>query len=258
MGTSENSDDGRKKVQKKPQPHNPGPKRVVRVERAIGGLEAYNIKITFQDAKTFFNVTPLPAPSVHPEILTVQSAADAVDEATERTEPEDSVITDFAFALFRSLGYTHRPLVACGPDELEFLSCGEKKSAALDLSIIDHNSNDIILVVQEDKQLPATAAIAAFQDMNSRRRLGGLEPLDSKVIPGIIMAGTFPTFFKIHVTQELNSGVMTGTLPDAPTVVTGHVPVIPRPNRKLSEGMKCLDNRLAILQCYEAFKQFIV
>ncbi|KAF9059108.1 hypothetical protein BDP27DRAFT_1342072 [Rhodocollybia butyracea] len=72
------------------------------------------------------------------------------------------------------------------------------------------------------------------------------------------MAGTFPTFFKIHVTQELNSGVMTGTLPDAPTVVIGHVPVIPRPNRKLSEGMKCLDNRLAILQCYEAFKQFIV
>ncbi|KAF9059107.1 hypothetical protein BDP27DRAFT_1342071 [Rhodocollybia butyracea] len=74
-------------------------------------------------------------------------------ESTERTEPEDSVITDFAFALFRSLGYTHRPLVACGPDELEFLSCGRKKSAALDLSIIDHNSNDIILVVQEDKQL---------------------------------------------------------------------------------------------------------
>ncbi|KAF9059189.1 hypothetical protein BDP27DRAFT_1431667 [Rhodocollybia butyracea] len=100
--------------------------------------------------------------------------------------------------------------------------------------------------------------LVAFQAMNAQRRSRGFEILASKVIPGIIMDGTSPAFFKIPVTQELQYGVMTGTFPDTPTIVTGHVPMIPRPNRSSNEGMKPLDNRRAILQCYEAFKQYIV
>jgi hypothetical protein len=67
-----------------------------------------------------------------------------------------------------------------------------------------------------------------------------------------------PSFFKIPVTHELTRCVEYGTFPLTPTVVIGHVPDIPRPNRRFSEGMKPLDNRRAILQCYEAFKKFIV
>ena len=71
------------------------------------------------------------------------------------------------------------------------------------------------------------------------------------------MVGTAPSFFKIPVTQELVECVEQGQHPLAPTIVTGHVPDIPRPNRRFSEGMKPLDNRRAFLQCYEAFKKFV-
>jgi hypothetical protein len=36
------------------------------------------------------------------------------------------------------------------------------------------------------------------------------------------------------------------------------VPNIPRPSRRFSEGMKPLDSRRAVLECYEAFKRFVV
>ena len=71
------------------------------------------------------------------------------------------------------------------------------------------------------------------------------------------MTGTSPSFFKIPVTQDLSRSVERGQFPPTPTVVTGHVPDLPRPNRRFSEGMKPLDNRRSILQCYEAFKRFI-
>jgi hypothetical protein len=72
------------------------------------------------------------------------------------------------------------------------------------------------------------------------------------------MVETSPSFFKIPVTRELTRYVEGGTFPPTPTVVIGHVPDIPRPDRRFSEGMKLLDNRRAILQCYEAFKKFVV
>jgi hypothetical protein len=68
------------------------------------------------------------------------------------------------------------------------------------------------------------------------------------------MIGTSPTFFKIPITVELVRCVQRGEYPATPTVMIGHVPELPRPNR---EGMKPLDNRRIILQCYEAFKQFV-
>ena len=71
------------------------------------------------------------------------------------------------------------------------------------------------------------------------------------------MTGTSPSFFMIPITQDLSRSVERGQFPPTPTVVTGHVPDLPRPNRRFSEGMKPLDNRRSILQCYEAFKRFI-
>ncbi|KAE9398240.1 hypothetical protein BT96DRAFT_1020243 [Gymnopus androsaceus JB14] len=246
-------------------------------------LEAYNIQIAFQNAQTFFNETPLPAPSLHPEILTAQTANDTVDEAswtvlcqlelamTSWTSAEADIIGGdtalFTVVLLRSLGYIHRPRVFRTRKELRFVTCGENKDANLDVSIIDHSVNAVILLVQEDRRLHAqmnphhqliAKAIAAFQDLNARRESAGLDALSSKVIPGITMVGTFPTFFKIPVTQELNRCVIGGIFPSTPTIVTGHVPVIPRPNSRFSEGMKPLDNRRIILECFEAFKKFIV
>jgi len=182
------------------------------------------------------------------------------------SEPEESAVGDFAVALFESLGYLNRPRAIRTRKELRFFICGEFKYAKPDICIIDRNANDVILLVQEDKRFGGdinphgqliAEAIAAFQNNNARRRSVGLDPWNSKVIPGIILTGTSPSFFKIPVTQELVQSVGRGQYPSTPTIITGHVPDIPRPNRRFSEGMKPLDNRRAILQCYEAFKKFV-
>jgi hypothetical protein len=72
------------------------------------------------------------------------------------------------------------------------------------------------------------------------------------------MVGTSPSFFKIPVTEELTQCVELGQFPTTPTIVTGHLPDIPRPKLRFSEGMRPLDNRRVILQCYEAFKKVVV
>jgi hypothetical protein len=164
-------------------------------------LEAYNIEIIFQDASAFFGETPLPPPTVSQEVLTALTADDAVDDtvynlltqldlAMMPSEPEESAVDDFAVALFHSLGYLHRPRAVRTRKELRFNICGENKYAKPAVCIIDRNTSDIILIVQEDKRLGGdinphaqliTEAIATFQNNNARRRSVGLEALDSKV-----------------------------------------------------------------------------
>ena len=101
-------------------------------------------------------------------------------------------------------------------------------------------------------------AIAAFQTNNTRRtRVLGQNAIDTNVIPGIVLAGSSPTFYKIPITAELAQAVELGLFPATPTVVYAHLPVVPCPACRLSEGMKPLDNRVQILSCYEAFKQFV-
>ncbi|OBZ76165.1 hypothetical protein A0H81_03373 [Grifola frondosa] len=211
------------------------------------------------DSATFFGTPALPDPGVDPEVLTVESADDTTDQqnyellthmnfAMMPAEAEDSAIDDFTVVLLKNLGL-YSP------------------SSYSDVCIIDRSTNDIILLVQDHKRLGGqndtygqlvAEAVAAYQDINARRSASGLETLESKVMPGIIIIGTFPSFFKIPITKELAECVQRGMYPENPTVVLGHVPDIPRPHRKWSEGMIPLDNRRIILQCFEAFKQFVV
>ncbi|KAF8840418.1 hypothetical protein BDN67DRAFT_649392 [Paxillus ammoniavirescens] len=100
-------------------------------------------------------------------------------------------------------------------------------------------------------------AITAFQTNDVHRVASGLDPLEDKSIPCVIMVGTSPTFFKVPITTELVQCVQRGEYPATPTVVLDHVPDIPKPTRKESEGMEPSDNRHIMLQCYEAFKQFV-
>ncbi|KAF7426451.1 hypothetical protein PC9H_008820 [Pleurotus ostreatus] len=225
-------------------------------EWTMNELNAYNIQITFQDAATFFGVVPLPPPAVSQDFLTALDTDDAVDErvynlltqldlAMLPSEPDESTVDNFAILLFHSL-------------ELHLLVCGETKYAKPDICIIDRSANDIILLIQGDKRFYSgadphaqliTEAIAAFPTNNLRRLTAGLEKLDSKIISGIIMIGTAPSFFKIPVTKQLSQCVAQGQYPLSPTIVTRHVPDLPRPNRRFSEGMKPLDNQQVILQC---------
>lgn len=101
------------------------------------------------------------------------------------------------------------------------------------------------------------AALAAVQFNNRTQDLLGLDPLVVKVMAGITMTGTCPTFFKILVTLELIEAVQRGEYPARPTVVVMHRLEVPRPSRRLHEGMRPMDNRRCILAHFEALKEFI-
>lgn len=73
----------------------------------------------------------------------------------------------------------------------------------------------------------------------------------SQIRPGV---GITPIFYKIPVTADCVRHVRHGTYSAEPTVVTMHVPAVPRLLRRYTGGMKPLDNRQVILSCYEAFK----
>ncbi len=81
----------------------------------------------------------------------------------------------------------------------------------------------------------------------------GTNPLASKVMAGIVMGGSMPTFYKIPVTPELVRAVESGERPEEETVVHAYRPEVPRPE----EGMRPLDNRPIILSCFEAFRQLL-
>ncbi|KZP11508.1 hypothetical protein FIBSPDRAFT_962263 [Athelia psychrophila] len=239
--------------------------------------DAYNIHLSFRDASTFFGVAQLPAPLIDDEILTVENADDTISDANfellsllnlamDASNPQESAVGDFAVSLFHALGYIRRPRVARTRQELRFLICGESKCATPDVSIIDRSLDDVILLVQEDRRFGGATdaytqliaeAIAAYQVNQSTRTASGLPRLQSLVIPGILLAGTSPTFYKVPLTEVLVRCVERGEFPNTPTIVAVHLPDLPRPSRRRVEGMKPLDNRRIILQCYEAFKALI-
>jgi len=49
-------------------------------------------------------------------------------------------------------------------------------------------------------------------------------------MPGIVMDGTSPTFFKIHITLTLSTHIRQGTYPPEETRVIYCYPPIPRPS----------------------------
>ncbi|KAF7337631.1 hypothetical protein MSAN_02236400 [Mycena sanguinolenta] len=243
-------------------------------------LRAYHIRVEWHDAHDFFQIpTTLPAPVLqNPDILEILDPIvnlpypvfeflRLMDEVMDPVDGEQSAVVDFAVVLLQELGYTSvgtkTPRNLRRRKEIPFLICGETRHTQADVCVLDYTNSitSISLVVHADKRNCAygrdpmpelvAMAIAAFHSNNLTRQRMGLPPLASKVI------GTSPIFYKIPVTQELVSAVMSGSYPATETIVEVHLPVIPRPNRRSEEGMKPLDNRLAILSCYEALKQFL-
>jgi len=76
-------------------------------------------------------------------------------------------------------------------------------------------------------------------------------------MPGIVMKGTVPRFYKIPVTKDLLEHVAHGTYPPDPIRVTFCSPPVPRLDLLLSEGMRPLDNGRHILSCFDAFKTVV-
>lgn len=241
---------------------------------SVEDLRAYNIAIETQDFGSFFGQ---PWPSLQPsELLTKKKAEEMtsvenyrvislMDLAMNRVPNEESKVAQFTEKLLTALEYESLTKSVVLQQQIPLFICGQSRHATTDVCIMD--TSEILLVCQEDKRhmdggdpYPQliVEAVAAFQFNNYKRTRILNEPaLTSKVIAGITMLGTSPTFFKIPVTQELASAVELGEYPATPTVVTMHVPDIPRPSCRVAEGMEPLDNRQVIFACFEAFKQFV-
>ena len=236
-------------------------------------LDAFNISIVEQGQETFFG-GPLPAYTGPAGFLQHENRVRGLDSpslslikrldlAMKVMEGEESAVDDFAAELLRAMGYETEDTVICTRKNIRLNMCGEQVYAKTDVCVLDADS-DILLLVQEDKthiklhdpepQLIAEA-IAAFQVNNAKRvDVLFLEPLPTMVLPGITLVGTFPRFYKIGVTADLDQCLRRGQYPTVQTIVHRHTPRVPR----RSDGMKPLDNRELIVRCYEAFRKFVL
>ncbi|TFY50472.1 hypothetical protein EVG20_g11498 [Dentipellis fragilis] len=203
-----------------------------------------------------------------------------------------SAVADFAVQLLRHLGYVKRSRVACTRMDFESFVCGQWKRTTSDVCLIDRlQHNDVRLLVQEDERFDIehmwelepqliASAIAAFELTNREREWRGEATVDSgvcpsfpsrrarrarraapltvtQVIPGIILFGSRPSFFKIPVTSSLWCSVREGTYPTETTTVSMHVPILPNPSHRDRKAMKAIENRGPILRTFEAFKSVL-
>ncbi|CAA7260750.1 unnamed protein product [Cyclocybe aegerita] len=245
-------------------------------------LDAYDIVVVSEDAATFFGQAVLPEPHVQQELLDYQKAEDMVNDNNAELinlldlvmvpSSEDSAVVDFTTELLKTLGYAKRHRVARTRKNIPLLICGEWRHAKADVCVMDRgDQDDIMLLVQEDRRFgqgesassdPQAqligAAIATFSQNKRRRIEAGLPSRDSKhFIPGIVVAGTTPTFYKIYVNSELEHSIRHGLYPCMRARVSRHRPAVSRPGHRWSEGMEPLDARKEILRCYEAFKAIV-
>ncbi|KAH7903507.1 hypothetical protein BJ138DRAFT_1168049 [Hygrophoropsis aurantiaca] len=220
-------------------------------------LETYNINIQFRNATTFFKTPVLPPPAIDEELLTTDFDAKTLAAEKNRKfliylklamnpKESESAIGDFAVLLFRALGYEHHSHTTRTSKGMKILICGQYKGAKTSVCVIDADSEEVLLVQENSHIEPKRDLMAA-----------GLDPLENKIIPAVVMTGTSPIFLKIPVTTQLDKCVQCAKYPPTPTVVLAHEPEIPRPARREVEGMRPLDNRRIMLQCYEAFRQFV-
>ncbi|KAF6747425.1 hypothetical protein DFP72DRAFT_919807 [Ephemerocybe angulata] len=246
-------------------------------------LRAFKIKVVREDNQAFFGAADLPAPKgVSPIIWNNLTAPPGIpnifsnffaflEDMMWRRQGEGSLVIDFAAILFDMLDYNAGPRLVHTRREALFDMCGIKVDAKVDVTVVERHSSSFfrhILIFKEDKsydsgdeypesQLMATA-LAAFHQNNEMRLKAGLPALESQTFPGITMVGSAPTFYKITINSELALAVAGGVYPENETIVRKFVPPVPEPLNYAAQGMVPLENRRIVLQCFEAFRQFVV
>ena len=236
-------------------------------------LRSYRISVKEQDVKLFFGIDELPGPNCPKGFLYNLNVTENTDKATDdllrgMRETDDqpglgeTSVDQFARSLFLETGFVNKKIYPYVRRPLPFLIGGEEKFAQTDVCLIYDNA--VLLLVQEDKaegkppgygeaQLIAEA-VAARQHNVIR---GVLDENTKEVIPAILMVGTYPVFYKIPVSTELDLSIGSLSYPETETVVTKCSPKVPRPDERYGEGMRPLDNRDIILRYLEAFRRHV-
>lgn len=235
-------------------------------------LLAFNIRVATVDLPAFFGCTELPPAPNFPVFLTNLDRPGGplpknerqffqYMEAADKASSEESAVNDFAAFILRTLGYDEPDCLVRLRKEMSFYMAGESVDANADVCVM--NDLDYLLLVQEDKRSQSAEdpepqliaeAIAAFYQNNFRRTRAGLAPLPPTLIPGITMAGTSPIFYCIPVSNKLLDALVTASFPASETVVLRFIPPVPDLERYFFDGMRPLQNRHIVLQCFEAFK----
>ena len=239
-------------------------------------LDAYNIIVRRQSAEDFFGYQPNILPeTIDPDFLTAtvppkENLSNAnyrllqyLDLATKANSGQESAIHDFARELLRLLDFEERGTLLRSRYAIPFMISGDTGCVAqTDLCFMQEGSSTILLIIQEDKTVFSSKdpeaqviaeGIAAFQYNNAARDRAGLNRFESMVIPAIIVIGTRPIFYKVHVTQALSDAVAMAQYPATQTTVLKCI-VAPRSGR-VSEGMEVPEFRQDILKYYEAFRK---
>ncbi|TFK69929.1 hypothetical protein BDN72DRAFT_839680 [Pluteus cervinus] len=244
-------------------------------------LLAYNIHIVDQDRSTFFGDPNLPASTAHPVFLNnVTAPPNSFDiktgnlfqylrRAVERTsKPPEAFVTEFLENLLRYLGYNAPGRLLTGRREITLPMCGKTIKVVPAITIAGDDGCDLVAravklrqdtstgTVDSEPRLIAEAIAAFFEFQEGHRRIGNKVP-NHREIPGIIMKGTAPVFYRIPITDDLVRSIGDGTYPDQPTTIHRLLSPVQDVSKYFSEGMQSLENRRVIVRCFEAFKRYL-
>ncbi|KAE9399338.1 hypothetical protein BT96DRAFT_858424 [Gymnopus androsaceus JB14] len=224
-------------------------------------LFAFNIVIEDFDAATFFGTPQLPATTVSPVILNniARPPPPAVITKDERlffeflnraNVMEKAAVDDFTGHILRMLDFDGDERSITTKRELSFTMCGTRVRAKADLAVMFRSST----VIDEPILQLIAEAIAAFVENNRVMQ----PPLAQQIIPAMTMVGPRPIFYKVPVTQDLVSALVTGQYPAQPTVVQRLVPPVPEEEAYMIHGMNPLVDRRIVFQCLEAMRTLLV
>ncbi|KAI0257286.1 hypothetical protein BJV78DRAFT_1277838 [Lactifluus subvellereus] len=127
------------------------------------------------------------------------------------------------------------PLLFFGLQELPQPSVDQELLSNADADAMQQDCNAELITYLDLAMIPEKGEIAVDDFAVELFRVLGY------VMPGIVMVGTSPVFFKIPVTRTLSAHIRRGTYPPEETHVTYCYPPVPRPARRHSEGMKPLE-----------------
>ncbi|KAF8265711.1 hypothetical protein EI94DRAFT_1787330 [Lactarius quietus] len=227
----------------------------------LAAAKDYCIRLV--SALSNFSIDNLPQPTIHPAVSTATISEDAPDDnAYALLRGMDRVTAHKQPAVKDFTGYNKSVRKR---KDISLVICGKIKNAQANVCVIDEEG--ILLLVQEasgSESIPSDpearfiskAIVAVTANNLTRRGSLNLPPLDSHIAPGIVTKCTAPIFYKIPATETFVASVKDGTYPPNATTVYAHVPKIPRTNCRQIEGMQLLDNKLAFLSCFEAFKHY--
>ncbi|KAG1865286.1 hypothetical protein F4604DRAFT_996879 [Suillus subluteus] len=234
---------------------------------------SYNINIVTQSKEQFFHTALLQQndnPSLNGFMSTWlrQNAADDETakllqylELAENAGGHETAIYNFVAKLLEKLEYDRDNSIIFFHRDLPFDIGRSTSLAQAGVCVMDRYGMMILLVhadrLKDPEPQVIAEAIAAYEANNTiprtclRRHQNRLSAI---TFPAIAMHGTYPIFYKITVTDQLYDAVSRGLYPLTETRVLRYVPDLPLPHNK---GMHFLQNRIEILACLEAFKQFL-